>query len=55
MKTFKAILFSVILLIWVIVTIAAIVTFVPIVIICGFFPNEWFGIKDTCLEQLEDL
>jgi len=55
MKIFKAILFAIILLIWLVFTIAATVAFVPIVIICGFFPDEWFGIKDMCLEQLEKL
>ena len=55
MKIFKAILYSLLLLVWIILTIAATVTFVPIVIICGFFPNEWFDLKDVFIDELQNL
>lgn len=55
MKIFKAIIYAILLLVWATFTIAATVTFAPMVIICGFFPDEWFGFGEKLFEELKNI
>ena len=55
MKIFKAIIYAILLIIWLLFTIAAICSVILMGIIVGFFPNEWFGIYEELFEELKNL
>ena len=55
MKIFKAIIYAILLIIWLLFTIVAICSVLLIGIIVGFFPDEWFGIGEDLFEELKNL
>ena len=55
MKAFKAIIYAILLIIWLLFTIVAICSVLLIGIIVGFFPETWFGIGEDLFEELKNL
>lgn len=55
MKIFKAIIYSILLLIWVVFTILFVVTIIPIVTIAVCGMDEWFEYQDNILYEFKKL
>ena len=55
MKTFKAIIYAILLMIWLLFTIVFVVTIFPIAIICISGIDEWFDFKDNILDEFKKL
>jgi len=55
MKIFKAIIYAILLAIWLLFTIVAICSVLLIGIIVGFFPDTWFGIGEDLFDELKNL
>lgn len=55
MKTFKAIIYAILLFVWLVMTIVFVITIVPIILICISGLDEWFDFKDNILDEFKKL
>ena len=55
MKIFKAIIYAILLIIWLLFTIVFVATIIPIAIIAAGDLNEWFNYSDNILNKFKNL